>query len=258
MENEIVTWLVQPELIWEDVEANIEILDRMLEGVAGQVDLIILPETFSTGFTMNSDRFADDMDGKAVTWMKEKAGRLGAVITGSVITREEGRIYNRLHWITPDGGHEHYDKRHLFRMGRENEHFSEGTLRKLFSLGAFRFCPQICYDLRFPVFSRNRNDYDILFYVANWPAPRHEVWETLLKARAIENQSYVVGVNRTGTDGLGVAHKGGSCVFDSYGREILQMDHGPGIARVILSLDMVRDFRKKFPAWKDADDFRLL
>ncbi len=261
MENETTVWLVQPELAWENVETNLQLLEGMVHqagNTQSEADLILLPETFSTGFTMESGKFAEEENGKTLSWMKRLASEIGAVVSGSVITRDGNHIYNRLHWVTPEGQHEYYDKRHLFRMGRENHHFSAGKERKIFHLGPFRFCPQICYDLPYPVFARNRNHHDVLFYVANWPATRHEVWETILSARAIENQSYVLGINRVGVDGVGVDHAGGSCVIDPYGKQILQMGRSQGVESITLSLDLVRSFREKFPAWKDADDFRLI
>jgi predicted amidohydrolase len=232
-------------------------LEGMLEKMSPETDLVILPETFSTGFTMQSDRFSEDENGKAVSWMKKVAVEKQTYVTGSLIVMEERNIFNRLYWVSPDGVVGYYDKRHLFRMGREDKHFVPGTSRPLFNLGEFRFLPQICYDLRFPVFSRNRGDYDVLFYVANWPAPRQPVWETLLRARAIENQSYVLGVSRVGIDGLGVEHLGGTCVIDPMGNVVHIMDNQPGILTTTIELDRLRNFREKFPAWKDADRFTL-
>ena len=255
MNQQITVCQVQPELVWENIDANLAMLEGLLEKVPAGTDLVILPETFSTGFTMQSDRFAEDKDGKAVNWMQRMAREKQSYISGSLIIRAGDAIFNRLFWVSPDGIEGHYDKRHLFRMGREEKHFIPGTERPVFTLGNFRFLPQICYDLRFPVFSRNRGDYDVLFYVANWPAPRQQVWETLLRARAIENQSYVLGTSRVGPDGLGVAHEGGSCAIDPLGKLIHKMDDQPGIQTCTLDLNKIRDFRKKFPVWKDADRF---
>lgn len=249
--------LVQPAMIWEDVGANLETLDGMLEDLAMDTDLIILPETFSTGFTMRSEKFAEAMDGRAVSWMQKLAAEKQAFVTGSVITRVGGRIFNRLFWVSPEGINDYYDKRHLFRMGREDEHFTPGEERKIFHLGQLKFLPQVCYDLRFPVFSRNRGDYDVLFYVANWPAPRHHVWETLNRARAMENQSYVLGVNRVGVDGEGVDHRGDTCMIDPTGKILGMLDDTPGLLSGKIDLELIRNFRQKFPAWKDADDFRI-
>jgi omega-amidase len=258
MTKQITVSQIQPDLIWEDIDANLERLEGMIEVLTSKTDLIILPETFSTGFTMQSKLYAEKEDGKAVQWMKRMARENQCYMTGSIILREGENIYNRLYWISPKGIEGFYDKRHLFRMGRENQHFVAGKERPMFNLGEFRFLPQICYDLRFPVFSRNSEDYDVLFYVANWPAPRHLVWETLLLARAIENQSYVLGTSRVGVDGEGVDHAGGSCAVDPMGKLISRMDNQPGIQSSLLNLNAVRDFREKFPAWKDADRFKII
>ncbi len=257
MTDQLKITLVQPAIKWEDAASNFKMLNSMLERGIDDSDLIILPETFSTGFTMNADAFAEEGNGAALKWMREIARENGIHLSGSIIVREGGKIYNRLYWVSPDGVEGYYDKRHLFRMGRENEYFTPGQSREIFRLGEFRFLPQICYDLRFPVFARNCNDYDILFYVANWPAPRHSVWEMLLRARAIENQAYVIGVNRSGTDGEGIDHLGGSCVVDPKGRVEHILGPEPGVLNFTIELKKIREFREKFPVWKDADMFSL-
>jgi predicted amidohydrolase len=244
-------------LVWEDINANLINLSEMIAQVPAGIDLILLPETFSTGFTMRADRFAEEMDGSAVQWMRKIATERNCTIAGSLIIRENGGIYNRLFWIGPTGIEGTYDKRHLFRMGREDQHFIPGKARPVFTLGDFRFLPQICYDLRFPVFSRNRGDYDVLIYAANWPAPRQPVWESLTRARAIENQSYVLAVSRVGLDGEGVDHVGGSCAYDPMGRPIQILDDQEGILNVTLDLEFLNGFRKKFTAWRDADHFTI-
>ena len=257
MKTELSIVLVQPDLLWEDVPGNLESLEEVMGDIPEKVDLVILPETFSTGFTMNAEKFAEDMDGSSVRWMTDTARRKNVHLMGSLIIRDEGKIYNRFMWITPEGIGGQYDKRHLFRMGREDKYFQAGEERKVFSLGEFRIMPQICYDLRFPVFARNRNDYDVLVYVANWPAPRQPVWETLLRARAIENQAYVIGVSRVGLDGEGVDHLGGTCVVDPMGQLEGVLDDRPGRLDVTIELKKIREFREKFPVWKDADKFFL-
>jgi predicted amidohydrolase len=257
MDKQITVAQIQADLIWEDIDANLEMLEALLEQVGAETNLIVLPETFSTGFTMQSDQFAEEEDGRALRWMQRMAWQKSTYITGSLIIKEAANIFNRLYWVSPSGIEGFYNKRHLFRMGREDKHFSAGTERPVFRLGEFRFLPQICYDLRFPVFARNRGDYDVLFYVANWPEHRHTVWETLLKARAIENLSYVLGTSRSGTDGLGVGHKGGSCTIDPKGRILGILDEKPGILTSKLDLEELRRFREKFPAWKDADRFTM-
>ncbi len=257
MKNSISVSLLQPDLVWEEIRTNLDRMEEMIENVPAGTDLILLPETFSTGFTMHAERFAEDMNGSAVQWMIKVAGERECAIAGSVIIRDVGGIYNRLLWITPGGVEGTYDKRHLFRMGREDHYFVPGKKRPVFRLGAFRFLPQICYDLRFPVFSRNQGDYDVLFYVANWPAPRQLVWESLTRARAIENQAYVLAVSRVGVDGEGVDHVGGSCAYDPLGQPLQILDNREGILTATLDLDLLNDFRKKFPVWMDADKFKL-
>jgi len=247
---------VQADLQWEDIDANLQLLEGMLEKAESDIDLVILPETFSTGFTMRSEQLAEGENGKAVQWMNRLAKQKQCYITGSLIYREhDGLIYNRLLWVSPEGIEDYYDKRHLFRPGGEKENFSQGKERKIFKLGSFRILPQICYDLRFPVFSRNRGDYDVMLYVANWPATRHHVWEILTRARAMENQSYLLGTNRVGTDGTGIPSIGGTCTINPIGAEILRMDDAPAIGTSVLDLEKLRNFREKFPAWKDADRF---
>lgn len=257
MKKQLHVSLVQADLVWENIDANLELMDRMLEEVPAGTDLVALPETFSTGFSMQSDRFAEGENGKALTWMKQIARERSLYITGSLIVRDNQKIYNRLYWISPGGVEEHYDKRHLFRLGREDEHFVPGEARKVFTLGEFRILPQICYDLRFPVFSRNQGDYDVLLNVANWPAHRQQVWDVLTRARAIENQCYFLGVNRAGIDDLGTVHTGGSCVIDPMGSLMGKMDKQAGVLSSTLDLDKLRDYREKFPVWKDADRFKL-
>jgi omega-amidase len=247
---------VQADLKWEDIDANLQMLERMLEQLEQDTDLVVLPETFSTGFTMDSEKLAEGENGKAVKWMKTVAKQKQCYVTGSLIYREtDGVIYNRLLWVSPDGIEDYYNKRHLFRPGGEKENFSQGKERKIFRLGSFRILPQICYDLRFPVFSRNRGDYDVMLYVANWPATRQPVWEILTRARAMENQSYLLGTNRVGRDGTGVVSIGGTCTINPIGGEILRMDKDPALGTSVLDLEKLRSFRDKFPAWKDADSF---
>lgn len=249
--------LVQADLAWEDIEANLRLLEGMLETLDKDVDLVVLPETFSTGFTMNAEKLAEGEQGRALTWMKRLAKEMNCYMTGSIIFKgSDGGIYNRLPWVSPSGLEDYYDKRHLFRPGGEKDIFSPGTERKVFQLGAFRILPQICYDIRFPVFSRNRGDYDVMIYVANWPATRQPAWDVLTRARAMENQSYLIGANRVGTDGTGIPSNGSSCVINPIGGEIVRMDKKPGLATAVLELEKLRDFREKFPAWKDADDFK--
>jgi len=249
--------VIQSELFWEDPEANRTAFAEKIAGIQPP-DLIVLPEMFSTGFSMRSNELAETMDGPSVTWMKEQAANSEAAINGSLIIEEDGKYFNRSVIAFPDGKIEHYDKRHLFRMADEDAHFSEGTEREIVELKGWRICLQVCYDLRFPVFSRNQNDYDLLIYVANWPEARTSAWSTLLKARAIENQCYLIGVNRIGSDAKGISYSGASVILDPKGDELWETPlHQEAIGTATLSSQELQDFRLKFPVSKDADDFDL-
>ena len=221
--------VIQSELFWEDPEANREAFAKQIAGIENS-DLIILPEMFTTGFSMRSNELAETMVGPSVAWMKAQARNSGAAINGSLIIKEEGKYYNRSIFTYQDGRVEHYDKRHLFRMADEHAHFSEGTERKIVELKGWRICLQVCYDLRFPVFSRNQNDYDLLIYVANWPEARADAWSTLLKARAIENQCYLIGVNRIGADTKGISYSGASVVLDAKGDELVDIGSNTAVS----------------------------
>ncbi len=250
--------LVQADLVWEDVDANLQHFEQLLQEVPAESDLVVLPEMFSTGFSMNVAALAESMDGKTIVWMKQQAFKLNKVIAGSVMIRDDNHFFNRFVFAHPSGEMDYYDKRHLFSMGGENLHFTAGAERKVFELKSFRVLPLVCYDLRFPVFSRNRNDYDLIINCSNWPSPRREVWQTLLKARAIENQAYVAGVNRIGIDPTGIRYSGDSLIVDPKGNEIVAAN--PETDQVItakLSLLSLRRFRKSFPVLPDADDFQL-
>jgi omega-amidase len=258
---ELSVTLVQADTVWHDAAAN---RVRIAHSVSGLVtDLIVLPETFSTGFSNEAVKSAETMEGETVRWMRALARQVGAAVTGSVQVREGDGVYNRLLFATPEGELTYYDKRHLFRMAGEHERYAAGSSRLVVEWRGWRICPLVCYDLRFPVFSRNRVvdaargtlEYDALLYVANWPAPRHEAWRTLLRARAIENLSYVVGVNRAGTDGNGHAYGGGSAVMGPAGETVLELGAEPGVSTVMLERDRVVEHRQRFPAWMDGDDF---
>jgi predicted amidohydrolase len=251
--------VVQQPLVWQDPSANRERFESLLDPLAGQSDLIVLPETFTTGFSMEVERVGEPAGGPTVQWMQRLAARLDAAITGSVITQEGGKYFNRLLWATPAGELRSYDKRHLFRMGREHEHFTPGRAAWVVEWRGLRICPLICYDLRFPVFSRRRPglDYDVLLYVANWPAARAYAWTQLLRARAIENQAFVIGVNRVGVDGVGVDHSGDSAVNDFLGTALASLGNVPGVVTVALASGGLSAFRERFPAQLDADPFTL-
>ena len=250
--------LVQTELAWQNPEANRAHFTALLQDLAGQTDLIVLPEMFTTGFMMTPETHAEVYGGATFTWLQTQAANLQAAICGSVATAVAEQYTNRFIFVTPDGKVQFYDKRHLFRMGDEVNHYSAGLERKTFNYRGWRILPQVCYDLRFPVFMRNRNDYDLALVVANWPAVRRKPWRTLLQARAIENQSYIVGVNRVGTDGLGLAYSGDSLAVDFKGELLLDQAEGTAfVATTPLDLTVLRQFREQFPAWMDADEFEL-
>ena len=257
MKEKLTIALVQAGLQWENIKVNLRHMDNLLVNSSEGADMIILPEMFSTGFTMNVKEVAEPMDGLAVEWMKSKAKEFNAVITGSLIIHEDGQYFNRLIWAAP-GQIDYYDKRHLFRMQGENKYYSPGKEKRIFTYHGWRICPMICYDLRFPVWSRNRREYDFLFYVANWPAKRNRIWDILLPARAIENQVYVAGVNRVGKDGMGIEYTGNSCLINPKGEEMLSADTAQEDV-LIKDIDFseLERFRKKFPVGEDADNFEI-
>ncbi len=249
--------LIQADLAWQDPPANRAMFASHFRGLVGHTDLVVLPEMFTTGFSMDAEGLAEPMDGPTVEWLREEAAALGCAITGSVIVRDGDRRFNRLLWVTPDGQLRHYDKRHLFRMAKEHEHYASGESRLVVRLKGWRICPLVCYDLRFPVWSRNRGDYDLLLYVANWPGRRSVAWRTLLRARAIENVSYVVGVNRVGKDGNGATYLGESAAIDFLGQVVAGDRGGDFVETVVLDRESLDAFRRDFPAHLDADEFVL-
>ncbi len=249
--------LIQSETHWHDAAANRALFDEWLTKISPGVQVVVLPEMWSTGFTMASAEVAESMQGPTVSFMRERARNLGVVVAGSVVIEEAGAYFNRFVWAGPAGEVGIYDKRHLFRMAGEHEHYTAGTGRLVVDVAGVRTCPMVCYDLRFPVFFRNRGDYDVLLVVANWPAARQTAWDALLRARAIENQAYVVAVNRIGTDGAGVAYAGGTSVYDYLGENRLAAGNERGVFTVELDMDALRAHRTQFPAWQDADEFEL-
>src|SRR5688572_5498328 len=215
--------LIQPDIIWEDKVANLKQYEAYLSGIQEQMEVVVLPEMFSTGFSMAPERLAEPMEGATVEWMRMMAKKHGCIITGSLIIEDGGKYYNRLLWVQPNGKIAHYDKRHLFGYAKEDEHYAPGDKRLVVSVKGIRICLLVCYDLRFPVWSRIRNEeYDVLLFVANWPARRSLAWKTLLQARAIENLSYAIGVNRVGEDGNGIIHSGDSSLFSPLGEQLWQ------------------------------------
>lgn len=250
--------LLQTDIVWEDKKANLNRLEKYLEQLTGQTDLIVLPEMFSTGFSMNSETLAENVDDTTVSILKEWSLKYQLALCGSYIAKgKDSKNYNRGFFISPDGNASYYDKRHLFRMGKESDFFSAGNKQLIINFKGFRISLLICYDLRFPVWSRNiDNGYDLLIYVANWPASRRNVWDTLLKARAIENMSYVCGVNRIGTDGNGLPYNGGSALISAKGNILASVDDDKEeFVTTTIDLNSLKHFRDKFPAWKDADQF---
>ncbi|MFC0050750.1 amidohydrolase [Rheinheimera tilapiae] len=249
--------LIQTELIWQDAAANRELLQPLLWQASG-ADLIVLPETFNSGFSMQSRQIAETMQGPTLQWLQQQAQQLGAVICGSMAVSTDAGIFNRLLWVQPEGKIAYYDKRHLFRMAGEDQHYKQGQRRVIVEFKGFRLLLQVCYDLRFPVFSRNQNDYDAVIYVANWPAARSRIWSTLLQARAIENQAFVLGCNRVGQDANGHAYSGDSVILNYLGEPLAELAPGEaGVLRCRLDLLALQQFRRQFPAGLDADTFIL-
>lgn len=251
--------LLQADLVWEDAEANREKFSREIAKVDDDSDLIILPEMFSTGFSMNASQIAEPEDGPTVDWMRASARTRNAVIVGSLLIEDDGEYYNRLVWMKPDGEALHYDKRHLFSMAGEDQHFTAGDTRLIAELWGWKICPFICYDLRFPVWTRNvKCEFDVALFVANWPQKRVAHWRTLLKARAIENQCWAIGVNRVGRDGNGHLYSGNSAVIDPHGEVLFEKENEACIYTMILQAERVKKYRQAFPFWVDADQFELI
>lgn len=257
--------LVQGDTRWHDPAGNRDYYGALLAPLAGTTDLVILPETFTSGFSNDAIDQAEDMRGPTVAWMLEQARALDAVVTGSVQLRVDGKVYNRLLWAMPDGGLQHYDKRHLFRYGREHERYAAGNERLCVEWKGWRINPQICYDLRFPVFCRNRfdveragqMDFDLQIFVANWPSARAYAWKTLARARAIENLCYVAVVNRVGVDGNGLHYAGDSAVIDFLGQPQVEVREREQVVTATISAAALAAHRERFPAMLDADAFEL-
>ncbi len=255
MQNLKVT-LVQQVITPNDPQHNLDHLAQTLQA-SGPTDLIVLPEVFTTGFCSGARNYAEAVDGRAYQWMRTQAQRYQAVVTGSLVVKEGSHYFNRLVWMRPDGSYDHYDKRHLFRMAGEHTRYAAGTQRIVVGLKGWRILPLICYDLRFPVWSRNLNDYDAAIYVANWPSARSLHWNRLLQARAIENLSYVIGVNRVGMDEAGQHYTGDSTVYGPLG-ELVATSQEPTLIEAELDAEYLTQYRTKFPAHLDMDKFELL
>ena len=259
--------VIQTDLIWQNKKANLDLLEQKINSINGHKELVVLPEMFSTGFSMQPALFAETMEGETVAWMKRIAVEKKIILTGSIIINEGEKFYNRLIWMLPNGQYGQYDKRHLFAYAGEDEHYSAGSKRLIASVKGWKINLQICYDLRFPVWARQtpatQDDtgdgmYDLLLFVANWPNKRSHAWKTLLEARAIENQCFVVGVNRVGTDGNNQYYSGDSLVINPMGETLYHKAEVEDIYTITLQKKDVIDVRKQFPFWKDADEFRIL
>ena len=258
MDNTLKITIIQSELHWENAEANRAIFSDKIKNIEGKTDLIILPEMFTTGFSMNAKKLAEPNNGKTLQWMINEAKKNNTAITGSVIISENNHFYNRLFFVFPNGNYEKYDKKHTFTLAKENETYLAGTERLIVDYKGWKICPLICYDLRFPVWARNTEDYDVLIYVANWPKTRILAWDTLLRARAIENMTYCIGVNRMGFDGNDHEYIGHSSVYDVLGKQISTTSFEKDFTEtVVLEKEHVESNRKKLQFLKDRDGFTL-
>jgi omega-amidase len=249
--------LIQSVIIWEDPQANRTYFETEINTISEAIDLIVLPEMFSTGFTMNPSAIAETMQGETVSWMQSLAKAKNVAITGSVVIEESANYYNRMLFVFPSGEIQHYDKRHLFTLAGEDKVYTKGTQKLIIDYLGWKICPFICYDLRFPVFSRNTDDYDLLIYVASWPKVRINAWDTLIKARAIENMSYAIGVNRVGEDNNGYQYTGHSQLVDYLGEYLIEPTEAKGILIAILDKSKMLEVRKKLPFLSDKDVFEI-
>jgi omega-amidase len=253
---------IQSSLHWEDKAANLQQFEKKIIGIQEKAEIVILPEMFSTGFSMRPEVLAEKMDGDTVQWMKRMAAQKRIILTGSVIIEEEGQYLNRLIWMLPNGQYGYYDKRHLFAYAGEEAHYLPGQKRLIASVKGWKINLLVCYDLRFPVWSRQQvsergPEYDVLVYVANWPERRNHAWKTLLQARAIENQCFVVGVNRVGEDGNNIYHSGDTMVVDAMGEVLYTKAHEEDIFTITLEKNKLEEVRHKLPFLADADDFEI-
>lgn len=273
--------LIQSQLNWEDKEANLRMFEEKINAIKEKTEMVVLPEMFSTGFSMNAKSLAEKMDGPTMEWMARIAKEHRIILTGSLIIEEDGYYYNRLIWMLPVGQYGHYDKRHLFGFAGEDQHYSPGNKRLIASVNGLKLNMQICYDLRFPVWACQQSfvppllgkkrvsnfdafkepehpEYDILVYVANWPEKRNHAWKTLLQARAIENQCYVIGLNRVGNDGNDIYYSGDSMIVDALGKTLYEKSHDEDIFTITLIKEKIDEIRKQFPFWKDAEHFMIV
>jgi predicted amidohydrolase len=259
----LIITTIQTNLFWEDKAANLKMLREKINAVNEKMEVVILPEMFSTGFSTSPKPLAETMDGETVTWMKEVAADNKIILTGSVIIKDADNYFNRLIWMLPNGQFGYYDKRHLFALGNEHAEYTAGSKRLIASVKGWKINLQVCYDLRFPVWSRQQStdtepEFDVLVYVANWPEKRSHAWKTLLCARAIENQCYVIGVNRVGEDGNNLTYSGNTLVIDPLGEVLYHMHDLEDIFTTTLEKEKLEKVRTNLPFWKDADKFNLL
>ena len=268
MQSSLTITIIQTHLHWEDKAANLTMLYQKIMSIKEKTEVVILPEMFSTGFSMKAEQFAETMDGETVQWMRNIAQQKRIILTGSLIIKEEANYYNRLIWMLPNGSYGFYNKRHLFGYAEEDKHYTAGNKRLITSVKGWKINTQICYDLRFPVWSRQSplstraegqegEEFDVLLYVANWPERRNNAWQTLLAARAIENQCYVIGVNRVGLDGNNIAHCGNSTVIDALGNVLYCKAAEEDIVTITLQKQELLTIRNKFPFLRDRDNFTI-
>ena len=258
MKNNLNITLIQSDLFWENVDSNLSSFEKLISNIK-LTDIILLPEMFNTSFCPQSNYLAESMDGKTISWMKEISKTKNCDIAGTLMVKEDDKVFNRLVWISKNKTIYTYDKHHLFSLIKEEEYISKGNKRLIIELEGCKICPLICYDLRFPVFSRNDVEYDLLIYLANWPVNRIDAWDTLLKARSIENQCYTIGVNRVGKDGNQVPFNGHSKVFDAFGEELFSTtENKEEVLQFEISLYDLKLKRKKINFLRDRDDFILI
>lgn len=254
--------LIQTNLFWENKKANLEMLQQKIESIKEKTEVVILPEMFSTGFSMKPELLAETMKGETMQWMQRIASKKKIILTGSIIIEQEGKYFNRLIWMLPTGDYGFYDKRHLFAYADENSHYAKGNKKLIASVKGWKIQLQICYDLRFPVWARQEpgnldSQYDLLIYIANWPEKRNRAWNVLLQARAIENQCFVAGVNRVGKDGNRIFYSGDSSLIDPMGKIIYQKNNNEDIFTYTLKKETITEYRNQFPFWKESDYFLI-
>jgi len=258
MKNFITISLIQSNLFWQDIDANLAHFEKLISNI-NDTDIILLPEMFNSAFCPKSNHLSESMDGKTINWMKEISKTKNCIVAGTLMIKEGGNIFNRLVWISKNGAIYTYDKHHLFSLVKEERYISKGKERLIVEVEGWKICPLICYDLRFPVFSRNDVEYDVLIYLANWPVKRIDAWDTLLKARSIENQCYTIGVNRVGEDGNEIPFNGHSKVFDAFGKELFSAtENREEVLQFEISLDDLKLKRRQMNFLQDRDNFSLL